>query len=287
MQVGGGRAAVCLEFDDAGDLVRTSAEDRPYAEGRSAVPRPWGGVMRDYQVLDGVRIPTRAEVAGRSPPASSPTGAAPSRRSSRCERARARPLLAAARRGWSLGAAQRPGVRGRRGADRPAPAPRSLPLRTRGTSGRGVVRDRDGADPRRPWRLARGRRGGGGRNALGGSVCGCSATRCAAGASGVIPDIDEAVGSPRRLTDDAGVARQVLDLAATVPTPVWGRDEQRAGEMWNSNSVTAWLIARCGLDVAVIAPPPGGRAPGWHAGVVVAARGQPGRAQATAGASPS
>ena len=58
--------------------------------------------------------------------------------------------------------------------------------------------------------------------------------------------------------------------------------------MWNSNSVTAWLIARCGLDVAVIAPPPGGRAPGWHAGVVVAARGhQPGRAQATAGTSPS
>lgn len=63
VQVGGGRAAVCLEFDDAGDLVRTSAEDRPYAEGRSAVPRPWGGVMRDYQVLDGVRIPTRAEVS--------------------------------------------------------------------------------------------------------------------------------------------------------------------------------------------------------------------------------
>jgi hypothetical protein len=104
---------------------------------------------------------------------------------------------------------------------------------------------------------------------------------------GVIPDIDEAVGSPRRLTDDAGVARQVLDLAATVPTPVWGRDELRAGEMWNSNSVTAWLIARCGLDVAAITPPPGGRAPGWDAGVVVAARGQPGRAQATAGTSPS
>lgn len=90
---------------------------------------------------------------------------------------------------------------------------------------------------------------------------------------GVIPDIAEAVGSPLRLTGDAGVARRAIDLTAVIPTPVWGRDELRAGEMWNSNSVTAWLIARCGLDVAAVAPPAGGRAPGWDAGVAVAARG--------------
>jgi len=90
---------------------------------------------------------------------------------------------------------------------------------------------------------------------------------------GVIPDVAEAVGGPRRLSDDAGLARRVLDSAARVPTPVWGRDELHAGEMWNSNSVTAWLIAGCGLDVASIAPPAGGRAPGWDAGVAVAARG--------------
>jgi hypothetical protein len=57
----------------------------------------------------------------------------------------------------------------------------------------------------------------------------------------------------------------------SVPTP-WGRDELRAGEMWNSNSVVAWLIAQTGLDVDAIQPPVGGRAPGWNAGLVVARR---------------
>ena len=47
-----------------------------------------------------------------------------------------------------------------------------------------------------------------------------------------------------------------------------------AGEMWNSNSVVSWLLASSGIDVAQIQPPPGGRAPGWTAGVVVAARDQ-------------
>jgi hypothetical protein len=56
----------------------------------------------------------------------------------------------------------------------------------------------------------------------------------------------------------------------TVPTPVWGRDEFGAGEMWNSNSVTAWLLARAGIDTTDLAPPNGGRAPGWNAGLVVA-----------------
>jgi hypothetical protein len=89
---------------------------------------------------------------------------------------------------------------------------------------------------------------------------------------GVIPDIDEAVESPRRLTDDPAAARRVLDLVPSVPTPVWGRDDLGAGEMWNSNSTIAWLIARVGLDAESIRPPAGGRAPGWRAGVVVARR---------------
>jgi hypothetical protein len=57
-----------------------------------------------------------------------------------------------------------------------------------------------------------------------------------------------------------------------VPTPVWGRDELGTGEMWNSNSVIAWVIARSGIDAESIQPPQGGRAPGWHAGVLVANR---------------
>jgi hypothetical protein len=89
---------------------------------------------------------------------------------------------------------------------------------------------------------------------------------------GVIPDIREAVDSPRRLTDDLGRARRLLDLVPSLPTPVWGRDELAAGEMWNSNSVTSWLIASTGLDAASIQPPDGGRAPGWNAGLVVARR---------------
>jgi hypothetical protein len=91
---------------------------------------------------------------------------------------------------------------------------------------------------------------------------------------GIIPDADEAVESPRRLTNDLEPARQVLDLVPRAPTPVWGRDELRAGEMWNSNSLIAWLIARSGLATEPIQAPAGGRAPGWHAGLVLARRPQ-------------
>jgi hypothetical protein len=95
--------------------------------------------------------------------------------------------------------------------------------------------------------------------------------RCWRGGS--IPDLAEAVGAPRRLTSDPRVARRLLDLVSTVPTPVWGRDELEAGEMWNSNSVIAWLIASAGLSTELLRPPPRGRAPGWFAGLEVARRG--------------
>ena len=91
---------------------------------------------------------------------------------------------------------------------------------------------------------------------------------------GVIPDVDEAVASPRRLSDDAGQARCLLDLVPSVPTPVWGRDELGLGEMWNSNSLTSWLLARTGLLTDAIEPPAGGRAPGWHSGIAAARREQ-------------
>ena len=87
---------------------------------------------------------------------------------------------------------------------------------------------------------------------------------------GAIPDVGGAVDSPRRLTDDPVVAQRLLELVPAVPTPVWGRDELGAGEMWNSNSLVSWLIVRSGLDVDEVRPPPGGRAPGWDAGIVVA-----------------
>jgi hypothetical protein len=89
---------------------------------------------------------------------------------------------------------------------------------------------------------------------------------------GFIPDVAEAVESPQRLSKDADCARRMLELVPQVPTPVWGRDELRAGEMWNSNSLISWLIARSGLGVESIQPPLGGRAPGWRAGIVTARR---------------
>jgi hypothetical protein len=87
---------------------------------------------------------------------------------------------------------------------------------------------------------------------------------------GHIPDVAEAVDSPRRLSADEGCARRVLEIVRTVPTPVWGRDELGAGEMWNSNAIVAWVIERSGIDTSAIRPPAGGRAPGWNAGLSVA-----------------
>jgi hypothetical protein len=89
---------------------------------------------------------------------------------------------------------------------------------------------------------------------------------------GVIPDADEAVESPQRLSDDTEHARRLLELVPEMPTPVWGRDELHTGEMWNSNSFISWLITRSDLDVATVRLPHGGRAPGWHAGIVLAKR---------------
>jgi hypothetical protein len=90
--------------------------------------------------------------------------------------------------------------------------------------------------------------------------------------NGVIPDRDEAVDSPQRLSSDPDRAQHVLDLVPHFPTATWGRDEHQTGEMWNSNSFIAWLLARSGHDTDAIAPPAHGRAPGWSAGLRVAAR---------------
>jgi len=91
---------------------------------------------------------------------------------------------------------------------------------------------------------------------------------------GVIPDIGEAVESPQQLTGDPLLAQRLLDLVPAVPKLVWGRDESKVGEMWNSNSIVSWLIACTGLPLASVHPPAGGRAPGWRAGLVVASRQQ-------------
>lgn len=99
-----------------------------------------------------------------------------------------------------------------------------------------------------------------------------SATRSIVGRNGVIPDLACAIESPVRVSADPTVAGRVLELALSIPTPVWGRDELRAGEMWNSNSVTSWLLCRSGTDIRDIRPPGNGRAPGWDTGRTIAER---------------
>lgn len=89
-------------------------------------------------------------------------------------------------------------------------------------------------------------------------------------ANGVIADADDAVGGPQRLSSDRRTASRLVDLAPAVPLMTWGRDECGVGEMWNSNSVVSYLLARVGLAPERLEPPSGGRAPGWIAGVVAA-----------------
>lgn len=89
---------------------------------------------------------------------------------------------------------------------------------------------------------------------------------------GVIPD--RAWAAPVvALTDDDAAAARLVALTPQVPPHVWGRDPGGAGEMWNSNSIVAWLLQRAGIDAAALTPPAGGRAPGWGAGLVEAGRG--------------
>ena len=89
---------------------------------------------------------------------------------------------------------------------------------------------------------------------------------------GVVPDLAYAVGGRHRLSDDPRQARLVLDLAPAFPVATWGRDELGTGDMWNSNSLVAWLLTRAGVDTDRAGLPPSGRAPGWSAGLVVAGR---------------
>jgi hypothetical protein len=89
---------------------------------------------------------------------------------------------------------------------------------------------------------------------------------------GTIPDVAAAVDGPVRVSSRTSDAATILELVPAFPTCTWGRDELRAGEMWNSNSLVSWLLAGAGLWTTAIGPPNGGRAPGWDAGLVVASR---------------
>ena len=90
---------------------------------------------------------------------------------------------------------------------------------------------------------------------------------------GRIPDLAEAVGDPLRLADDDEKVARLFDVIRTAPSLTWGRDEIGSEDMWNSNSLVSWLLARAGYDATEIHPPSGGRAPGWLAGLNLASSG--------------
>ncbi len=90
---------------------------------------------------------------------------------------------------------------------------------------------------------------------------------------GVIPDRRHAVESPIRVSADADRAAGLLAAVPRCPALIWGRDELGVGDMWNSNSIIAWLLATSGHDLREVRPPQGGRAPGWAAGLHAASGG--------------
>jgi hypothetical protein len=103
---------------------------------------------------------------------------------------------------------------------------------------------------------------------------------------GFVPDLQYAVASPIRIATHPALVRHIFDLVACVPTPVWGRDELHAGEMWSCNSVVSWTLATAGVDLDLVSLPPRARAPGWDAGIVVAARSTQAEARRDSGLSP-
>jgi hypothetical protein len=88
---------------------------------------------------------------------------------------------------------------------------------------------------------------------------------------GRIPDREWAVGEPVLLTTDPDDVARLLRHVRDVPALTWGRAVGPTHDMWNSNSVVAWLLATSGLPTD-LAPPDGGSAPGWAAGLARATR---------------
>lgn len=91
--------------------------------------------------------------------------------------------------------------------------------------------------------------------------------------SGVLPDRRYAVESPVVFPLSSAAAAGLLSRTRAVPPHVWGRpvpgspDTAGPADMWNSNSLTSWLLQGAGIDAVPIVPPHGGRAPGWAAGI--------------------
>jgi hypothetical protein len=62
-QAGGEATAVTLEFDAEGEIVRASADARPFGRKGTWTPTPWAGEFSGYREFGGIRMPANAEVS--------------------------------------------------------------------------------------------------------------------------------------------------------------------------------------------------------------------------------
>ena len=90
---------------------------------------------------------------------------------------------------------------------------------------------------------------------------------------GEIPDRAAAVTDPLRIPLGACQAEELVARVSEAPLWTWGRDVLGIGDMWNSNSLVAWLLETSGVDTASIGAPPPYRSPGWLCGRAAAGRG--------------
>jgi hypothetical protein len=154
----------------------------------------------------------------------------PAQRRGRARDGRGRFVLVAPRRRRPLRSPQRPRLRGGSGSGCAATGVRPVPL-----SARSPCRDSTVVIEQAPVRDDRGeRRGVVARGPVGIRWAGrfqIFRYEIRRWRDGRIPDIDEAVDSPRRLTNERSRAQRVLDLVPQVPTPVWGRDDLKTGDM--------------------------------------------------------
>ena len=88
---------------------------------------------------------------------------------------------------------------------------------------------------------------------------------------GVIPDEGDAV-STIRVTTDLASAQRLLDLVPRCPRPSGDGTSSTPARCGTRTRSPVWLLASAAIDIEQIGPPPHGRAPGWCAGAVVAAR---------------
>ena len=89
---------------------------------------------------------------------------------------------------------------------------------------------------------------------------------------GRIPDVDEAVDSPVRMSEDVGHAQRVLALAPRFRTATWALTSSTPATCGTRTRSRRGSSSAAATTCPGSRPPAGGRAPGWDAGLVAGSR---------------